>query len=65
MPATPGYFVRIGAEVRGPYSAGQLAALAEAGVVTPTTAAALEAAGPWSPLETHPAQAAISRRGPC
>lgn len=59
MPATADYFVRIGAEVRGPYSAGQLAALAEAGVVTPVTEAALHAAGPWRPLETHPAQAAI------
>lgn len=59
MPATPDYFVRVGAEVRGPYSVGQLTALAEAGVVTPATAAAPHAEGPWSVLETHPAQATI------
>lgn len=46
MNATPNYFVRVGAEVRGPCAVGPLRELGEVGVVTPTTEAAVAREGP-------------------
>lgn len=54
MNPSPSYFVRVGGEVRGPYNVGQLKELAEVGVISRTTDAAMERAGPWATLATHP-----------
>lgn len=54
MNPTPSFFVRVGAEVRGPYDAGQLKELAEVGVISPATEAAVERVGPWETIAMHP-----------
>jgi hypothetical protein len=57
--SSPVYFVRIGAEVRGPCSLAELRALAEAAAITPETEAAPSVDGPWSLMITLPERAAI------
>jgi hypothetical protein len=52
MNSAPPLYVRVGPETRGPYGTGQLRELAEVGVVTPATEAAVALAGPWTPLGT-------------
>ena len=59
MSETNGLFVRVGDEVRGPYLPARLRDLAEAGVVTPATAAAPGCDGPWTPLGEQAARAEI------
>jgi hypothetical protein len=59
MNATPKYFVRVGEEVRGPYDGAKLRELAEVGVVTTETEAAVARTGPWGTLAEHPERAAI------
>jgi len=59
MSETNGLFVRVGDEVRGPYLPARLRDLAEAGVVTPATAAAPGRDGPWTPLGEQAARAEI------
>jgi hypothetical protein len=48
-------FVRIDDAVRGPFTPDQLRSLVEVGAITPETAAAADAAGPWAPLRELPA----------
>lgn len=59
MSGPANYFVRVGDDVRGPYGVEQLRDLAEVGVLTPATPAAVEKTGPWGTLEAHPAHAVI------
>jgi hypothetical protein len=59
MSESNGLFVRVGDEVRGPYLPVRLRDLAEAGVVTPATAAAPGRDGPWTALGEQAARAEI------
>lgn len=55
MTPPPAIFVRIDDEVRGPFTPDQLQQLAEVGAITPETAAAANAGGPWAALREMPA----------
>ena len=57
--SSPAYFVRIGADVRGPYALAELSALAAQNVITPETEAAPAVEGPWSLMITLPERAVI------
>lgn len=48
----PRYFVRVEAEVRGPYDVDQLRQLAEVQVITPASDAARSRDGPWEKMAT-------------
>ncbi len=64
MPDSPPLFVRLHRETRGPFTLDQLRELAEAGVITPETAASAQAAGPWSPLRDLPDGGGLFRARP-
>lgn len=53
------YFVRVGAEVRGPYDVAQLRQLAEVEVITPANEVASGREGPWQPAGALAQQAEI------
>lgn len=59
MKPEPGWFVRMGDEVRGPYAIAQLQQLAEVDVITPATEAAASSAGPWEKLEAMAVAAVV------
>ena len=59
MPTGPRFFVRLNGEPHGPFATEQLRELADVGVVTPQTEAALDAAGPWTTLCALPESAGI------
>ncbi len=59
MNSSPRYFVRVGAEVRGPYDVAQLRQLAEVDVITPANEVASTREGPWQPAGALAQQAEI------
>jgi len=59
MEAPSATFLRLADELRGPFTREQLRLLAESGVITPETAGAAGAQGPWSPLRDRPDAAEI------
>jgi len=62
--ATPRFFLILGGEIRGPFRPEQLAQLVEGGAITPATASALAATGPWNPLGGRPECATLFPKRP-